>query len=124
MQKTGGLVKLVAALQDLDGAADALAKRLTDGAGSLAREMATTTTIVETVEKTRDQLREVNRTMMAGDNGGPAGPLPGSPMQLNASGQPGADGTAKAAQAPSQGAPDAALQQPGFERTAIGFVSR
>lgn len=78
MEKAAGLTRLMGLLQGTDANAGALADRLEKAHGELQTEMATTTTIVETVEKTRDQLKAVNQAMLGGDNGGPAGPLPGS----------------------------------------------
>jgi hypothetical protein len=82
MQKAAGLTKLVGLLQGTDANAGALADRLEKAHADLQTEMATTTTIVETVEKTRNQLKAVNQAMLGGDNGGPAGPLAdSSPVQ-------------------------------------------
>jgi hypothetical protein len=88
MQKAAGLTRLMGLLQGTDSNAGSLADRLEKAHGELQTEMAATTTIVETVEKTRDQLKAVNQAMLGGDNGGPAGPLAGSSAISNGSGFP------------------------------------
>jgi hypothetical protein len=74
MAKATGLTKLsglVGSLKDTDALAGSLASRLASAVGSLNDEMGTTRSIVETVESARDALREINKAVLPGDNGGP-----------------------------------------------------
>jgi hypothetical protein len=126
MAKAEGLARLAALagnLQNADGAASNLADRLEAAVESLGVEMPITTGIIETVEATRDALRTINQAMLPGDNGGPAVPLPGSPAPPAPSPAAMVPVALKTAPAASP-VPDAATEEPHFERTALGMVRR
>lgn len=81
MAKAPGLTRLAvlaASLKDSDTKADGLASRLVEAVGGLNSEMGTTLSIVETIESARDALRDINKSVLPGDNGGPKTPLAGS----------------------------------------------
>lgn len=118
MAKAPGLTRLagmVGGLGGLDTGAGALADRLADAVESFNTEKAITSGIVTTVETTRDALRQINQTMLPGDNGAP-GPLPVSPTPSAASPQ--------LVQPIAAPASPSAADEPHFDRTALGMIRR